>query len=202
MVPGPKKSPKRSGGNAQLVEAGNRHIASGSGAKRGGIVQIVDRDGQRGNIRNVVGAGIVAVEQVEEFRKGRDGKTVVHGERAADAKVHLDVGSAAQFVQRSLHPIDYRAGADWSGQSDRSRAFRLEKRGELEARGNLERTGQNKSVANIFAGGTVIPGRKGILRIADAIDVIEQFAKDAAPGLRFGERVDGIEMCATRDIAL
>jgi len=75
---GPEEIAERAGWNQQLFEAGD---GLGLGArsveaKCGGIGQIVDRDRQGGNIRHVICAGIIAVEQIEEFGKRGDFRTL------------------------------------------------------------------------------------------------------------------------------
>jgi hypothetical protein len=71
---GPEKIAQSAGGCAQLVEAsdGLCEGAIGVQAERGGVCEVVYRRWQRGNIGHVVGAGIVAVEQIEKLRERRD----------------------------------------------------------------------------------------------------------------------------------
>src|SRR6266478_1472200 len=66
----------------------------------------------------------------------------------------------------------------------------------------MHRTGEHKPVANIFAGRAVVAGAKSIQRIANAIHIVEEFAKDAAPGFRPRERVVRGQAETAGDIAL
>ena len=54
--------PQGSGRHAQLIEADNRHGTSWCGAERSGIEKTVDRDRQSGDISDVVGPRVIAVE--------------------------------------------------------------------------------------------------------------------------------------------
>src|SRR5271156_1695465 len=65
-----------------------------------------------------------------------------------------------------------------------------------------EHAGQHETIADVFTGRTVITFGERIERIADAVHVVEQLAQDAAPGLRFRERVIGDEIEAAGDVAL
>src|SRR5271157_4222493 len=78
---------QRPGWHAQLVEAGDwLHLrASGIQAKRGGVGEIIHRRGQRGNIGHEKRAGIIAVEQIEEFSEWYKGPVLAKLDRPADA---------------------------------------------------------------------------------------------------------------------
>src|SRR5579863_4657274 len=60
----PEKIAEGPGRCPQLAKAGDwlRECAIGVQAKRGGVGKIVDRHRQRGNIRNKIVAGVVAIE--------------------------------------------------------------------------------------------------------------------------------------------
>src|SRR6185437_14493561 len=81
------------GGNAQQVEAGDglRLRAGGIQAERGGIRQIVHCRGKRGEVRDVICAGIVAVEKVEELDEGRGSEALTDLEWTADAHIDLNI---------------------------------------------------------------------------------------------------------------
>ena len=72
------------GWRAELVEAADGDIAGGGGAESGGVVEIVDRDGEGRDVGDEVGAGIIAVEKIEEFDEGSGGETVVESEGTTD----------------------------------------------------------------------------------------------------------------------
>src|ERR1700687_2121023 len=61
---------------------------------------------------------------------------------------------------------------------------------------------EHKAVANVFAGRAVIAGIERVVWVANAIYIVEKFAEQAAPRLRFGERVMRGQAEATRDVAL
>ncbi len=67
----------------------------------------------------------------------------------------------------------------------------------FEAAADMEGAGEHEAMADVFAGGAVVAGTEGIelsglraaLQRADAVDVVEEFAEQAAPGLRFRELI-------------
>jgi len=89
------------GGYTELVGAGDR---GGLGAGRveaegGGVAEIVDGSGEGGNVAYVIIAGILAVEEIEEFGEGAELDTLAKEiDVAADAEIHLVEGSAAELV--------------------------------------------------------------------------------------------------------
>ena len=108
----------------------------------------------------------------------------------ADAQIHLHVRCAAELVERRGLAVDGDAlGAVGGGDGDGARAFQLRERGQLDAAGQVRRAGQHKAMANVLARGSVVSGGKGVIRIADAVDVIKELAENASPGLRLGQRV-------------
>ena len=124
------------GGDAQLIQAGDglRLRAGGIQAERGGVRQIVHRSRKRGEIRDVIRAGIVAVEKVEELDEGRGREALPELERAANAHIDLDVRRAAKLIHGGLHAVDDGAIIDritdsvyvnGSGDGEWARAFEL-----------------------------------------------------------------------------
>ena len=53
----------------------------------------------------------------------------------------------------------------------------------------MQRSGQNEAVRDIFSGWAEIAGAEGMQRIANSVDIIEQLAQYAAPGVRARQRV-------------
>src|SRR6516225_2571716 len=150
---GAEKVPKRSGGEAQLVKTRNRLRLSAClvQAERRGIGKIIYRGGQRGNIGYIVGAGIVAVKEVEEFRKWRNRPSLANGERAAHAQVKLYVGRASQFVERRFHAFHHRPVSHRSCQRKRPSAFGLTEKRELETTRYLKCPSDNEPLQHVFA---------------------------------------------------
>src|SRR4029077_13833178 len=154
-------------------------------------------------VGNEISAGVVAVEQVEELGERADLPALPDFDGAADAHVYLDVGRSAEIIEVGRLSVHRNAAAairvgdgEWAG------ALGLRKRSQFEATGDVHRTGKHKPVANIFAGRSVVAGGERIERIANAIHIIEEFAKDAAPGLRPRERVVRGQAETAGDIAL
>ena len=73
------------------------------------LAEVVDGRGQRRKVGNVIGAGIVAIEQVEELDEGHDAPALAQGERPADAQIHLHVRRSAELVESGLHAIHHGA---------------------------------------------------------------------------------------------
>ena len=88
---------------------GNGLSASGIEAESGGVAEIVYGSGKSGDVPYVVVAGILAVEEVEEFGEGTEGEAFSESDVAAYAEVDLIEGSAAELVEGSLHAVDYGA---------------------------------------------------------------------------------------------
>ena len=68
--------------------------------------------------------------------------------------------------------------------------------------GQVKRSGKNKAVTNVFAGWTVVSRSEGVIRVANAVHIVEQFAEHAAPGLGLREGVVGGQIEAVRCVAL
>jgi len=80
-----------------------------------------------------------------------------------------------------------------SGNGEGARTFELRKSGEFKAPGKLQRADQHETVANVFAGGTVVAWTESVERIGNSVDVVEEFADDRAPGSGAGENIVGGE---------
>src|SRR3984885_1892535 len=193
-------------GKTQLLETGDGSeggTGGGVGAEAGDVRGVVYRHGERAHIGDVVRAGIIAVENIEKFDERSRGKAFVKCEGPADAEIPLDVGSPAEFVERSLDAVDGDAiRAVCVRDGERASGFGLAEERDFESGRKPENASQNEPVAHVFTGRTVIALGKRIERIADAVYVIEQLAQDAAPGLRFRERVIRDQIEAARDVAL
>ncbi len=192
---GAEEITERAGGEEQLIAAGDRTSLGtrggieANGSDVGGIVH-GRRDGA--DVRNVVVAGIIAIEEVEELGERRYGPAFVDFEQTSDAHIHLDVGRAAKFVKRGLHAINDRTVTGGRrSQSNGPRAFRLKKEGDVDAGRCVNRAGEHASMAHILSGRSVIAGGKGIEGVANAIDIVKQLSYLAAPSLRAGKRVVG-----------
>src|SRR5579863_8717736 len=53
----------------------------------------------------------------------------------------------------------------------------------------MQRSRKNEAMRDIFTGWSEIAGAESVQRIADAVDIVEQFAQHAAPGVRARQRV-------------
>ena len=105
---GAEEITEAAGGNAQLIGAGDGLglRTGGIQAERGGVRQIVHGCGKRGEVRDVIRAGIVPVEKVEELDEGRGREAISEFERTANAHVNLNVWRAAELIHRGLHAVD------------------------------------------------------------------------------------------------
>ena len=104
----PEEIAQSAGGKAQLVERGNRLglRAGGIQTEGRGIGKIIDGRGQGGKIRNEVIAGIVAVEEVEEFDERQQRIAFAKCERPRHAPVHVSRALLVAAVRRILQPIE------------------------------------------------------------------------------------------------
>src|ERR1019366_8303333 len=110
---GTEKVAERTGRHQQLVWVGDRHAARWSRAQVRCVVEIVHRRWQRGDVGDIVRAGIIAVEQIEEFDNWRDLPALPCFERAADTQINLDVRSYVELVHGCLDTVDHRAVIGW-----------------------------------------------------------------------------------------
>ena len=122
--------------------------AGGVEAERGGVAEIVDRSRKRGDVADVIVAGVLAVEEIEEFGEGPELEAFAEIDVATDAEIDLIEGSAAELVERSLHAVDDRAivageavvgNVGGSGDGEGASAFELGERGCFEMPGELQR---------------------------------------------------------------
>src|SRR5271165_3987333 len=207
----PKEIAQRPGGNEQLVRAGDGHAASGFRAQVRGVVEVVHRRRQGGDIGDVVGSRIIAVEEVEELNERHNLPTLFDLERAHHTEIDLYVRRSAELVHRGLDTVDNRAIIGWiaesvyihrSGQGDGTASLGLNQRRHLKASGDVHDSRQSEATGDIFSRWTVVAGPERILRIADSIDVVPELAKNAAPGLCAGQHVVCCQVEAPRDVAL
>ena len=117
MVPGPKKSPSAPAGTSNWFGLVIGTLHAGVGHRCGCVGEIVHRRRQRGDVGDVVRAGIVAVEQIEELDERHDLPALSDLERPGDAQINLDVRGAAELVHRGLHAVDDRAIIGWIAKS-------------------------------------------------------------------------------------
>src|SRR5262249_49231225 len=96
-----------SGRHAQLIEAGNRYGASRCGAERSGVGQAIDGRRQGRDIRDVVRARIIAVEEVKELDERYNGTALTKAEGPAHPHVNLDVRGSNQLVEAGLDSVDH-----------------------------------------------------------------------------------------------
>ena len=159
--------------------------------------------GSRADVGYVIRARVVAIEKIEEFDEGDDRPTVVEVEGAGDAEIDLDVGSSAELIESGLTPLTtMRSLLSANVTGERSRAFGLSHGGKLESAGDIEGSGENEAGGDVLAGGAVVAGAEGIERIADAVDIVEEFSEHAAPGLRLRQRIVRDQVEAVGDVAL
>ena len=76
-------------------------------AKRSGVGQIVYRHRQCGNIRHVICAGIIAVEDIEKFDERGNFRALSDFKRPADTQVRLQIRSAAELIERGLDAVNH-----------------------------------------------------------------------------------------------
>ncbi len=130
---------------------------------------------------------------------GSTSPALVDFEWTRDSQVGLDVRRAAEFVETGIGTVDIDAiGIVGIGDGDGTGAFHLIDSAQLETAGKVDGACEHEAVTNVFAGWPVVARsesiqqsgvrRSGFIR-ADAIHVVKQFAQQASPGLRLGERV-------------
>ena len=83
--------------------------AGGVEAEVGGVAEIVDRSRKRGDVADVIVAGVLAVEEIEKFGKGTKLNAFTESDVAADAEIDLIERRAAELVEVGLHAVDYGA---------------------------------------------------------------------------------------------
>ena len=112
-----KKIAQPTGWYEELLAAVDGHCldASRVEAKGRDVEEIIYGRGQRGNIRDEIVTGIIAVEEVEEFDERRGAPTLAEFDWAADTQIGLQVGSAAEFVEGCLDAVDDCPIADGRG---------------------------------------------------------------------------------------
>ena len=169
-----------SSGDAQRVQVGEgqRRGAGGIGAVRCDIaaLRLCRRYWKQGDVGYVIRARVVAIEKIEKFCEGDDRPAVVEVEGASDAKINLDVGSSAEFIETGPDSIDHDAVAVVRQRDcKRSCAFGLSHGGKLESAGDIEGSGENEAGGDVLAGGAVVSWAEGVLWIADAVNIVKQF---------------------------
>ena len=89
-------------GYAELFVAGDRcGLCAGRTVEteRGGVREAVDGRGERGEVANVVVAGILAVEEIEKLGEEAERHALAKRDVAADAEVDLIERRAAELVE-------------------------------------------------------------------------------------------------------
>src|SRR5208282_5286315 len=141
-------------------------------------------------INGKISSGVVAVEDVEELRERINLPALAELERPRDAHIHLNVGRPTEFVETGGLSVHINAaGVVQVGDGDGSSALKLRDAAQLETAGEVHRTGKHEAMTNIFARRTIVAGSKSIQRITHAIHIVKEFAQQAPPGLRLGERI-------------
>jgi len=201
---GAEEIAESAGGYAELGVAGDgRGLgAGGVEAEGGGVGEIVDGRGKRGDVADVIVAGILAIEKIEEFGEGAELEAFAQIDVAADAEIDLIERSAAELIERGLDAVDYGAivageavvaDVGGSGHGERASAFELRECGRFEVPGELESADDDEAVTDVFAARAVIAGAESVEWIRNAVDVVEEFADDRAPGGGVRENVVGGE---------
>src|SRR5208282_1177503 len=89
-------------GYFKLLQAGERHAVRITNFVDGAArIKLSPRN--LDDVHGVVRAGIVAVEEVEEFDEGIDSPALIDVDRPRHAQVRLNVRRAAEFVEAGLH---------------------------------------------------------------------------------------------------
>ena len=104
-----KEIAERPGRDQQLFTARDRLGLRAGGVEAEGrdVGEVVYRRGQCADIGDVVGTRVVAVEEVEEFDEGCRGPTLVERERSRNPDVGLQIGCAAELVERGFDAVYY-----------------------------------------------------------------------------------------------
>src|ERR1700733_5244953 len=205
-------------GDFELLQAGNGHggrIGAGLGSSAWTIRaddslttsvwhRLVPRHRELNNINRVIRAGIVAIEDVEKLGEGVNLPALADLNGACDAQVGLNVGLTAKNIEarvslRSAVKLDPDApGVIRTRNGDGTRALDLIDCAQFDSAGEMHRTREHKAMAHVFAGRTVVAraesielsgARISVRYLAHAINVVEEFAKQASPGLRLRELV-------------
>src|ERR1019366_2214572 len=147
----------------------DRHAARWSRAQVRCVVEIVHRRWQRGDVGDIVRAGIIAVEQIEEFDNWRDLPALPCFERAADTQINLDVRSSVELVHGCLDTVDHRAVIGWiakpvdvhrRGECERAGGLGLNDRGHLKTPGHVHDAREREAVEDVYSRWTIISRTK------------------------------------------
>ena len=139
---------------------------------------------------DVVRAGIVAVEEIEELDERQNLPAFADLERTADPQVRLYVRCTAKLVQAFGHSV-HRDSTCVSGVRDgeRARTLRLGDGGQFETAGNMKSSSENEAMRDVFTGRAIVSSSERMQRIANSVHIVKEFAEQASPGFRLGERV-------------
>jgi len=102
-----KEISQGAGGDAQLIKAcDGLGLRAGRVQTEGGsVADIVDRGRKSRYVCHEVVAGIIAIEQIEEFDKRIYRPALTNYEGPADPQINLYVGSSAKLVETGLNSI-------------------------------------------------------------------------------------------------
>jgi hypothetical protein len=108
--PRAEEVPEGAGRHAELLEVMHRlsNAAIRIDADFGDVprLRLVCWHGERGDIGDVVSAGVVAVEEIEKFGEGHDDPAVAEVKGVADTEVGLNVRRGAKLIERGWRSID------------------------------------------------------------------------------------------------
>ena len=91
-----------------MVRAGSRYSASRIDASVGDVacLGLGHRHREGGDISDVVGSGVVAIEYVEQIHKRHDRPSIVKHNGSADPQIQLAIRSSTKLVERCRDAID------------------------------------------------------------------------------------------------
>lgn len=155
---GPKEISQCTSGDTQLVGALDWF------RRRAGGIETNARDvscrclnrwyRQRDDAGNVIRAWIIAVEKVDEFRKGPQRPAFCEREWASDMEIGLHIRRAAKLIEGCGHCVDCDPlGALRSGDRERSRTLCLHHGAQLHLAGHMPDCPKHRAMPDIFARG-------------------------------------------------
>ena len=122
------------------------------GLRGGDVRKRVDYVIERCNVADEVGAGIVAVEEVEKLDKGNHRPTLMEVKRPANSQVSLNVWSPAELIETGGYAVYGNTTAAVRGSNDeRPGALDLSQGSKFETAGNVQGASQHETMRHVLA---------------------------------------------------
>src|SRR5581483_5213013 len=148
------------------------------------------RNSESGDVSDIIISGILAIEEVEEFRECPQCNALANRDDSRQAQIDLGKWRAPELIQAGGDTIDNGAiiiiptiavHVDRHCERKRTRAFELRQCAEFNAPWQLQSSRENKAMTYVFARRPMISGAERITHIRHAIDVVEQLSDYCTP---------------------